>query len=204
MPILLAVVLLAAFGSVLARSEPRLTGTNSVPLRAPVIGLSPNEQLCQPGQILPADSARVRIFLAPVGKGPPQTLVTIKQGGKVIARGRGRYNRRGLIDVPFEPVRRTRLDATVCLRNLAKEQVALSGINTPFGNVVVDGKTLQSAVTVLWFAEGERSWFSQLATMAPRVGHARLGAGWVFWVGALLSLLSVGIALAVTIRESRA
>ena len=39
---------------------------------------------------------------------------------------------------------------------------------------------------------------------APRVGHARLGAGWAFWVAALLSLLTAGIALAVTIREARA
>ena len=82
--ILLAVVLLAAFGSVLAHSEPRLTGTNSVPLRAPVIGLQPGEQVCQPGQLLPAGSGRVRLFLAPGGGGSRARDAgrRIRQGGE--------------------------------------------------------------------------------------------------------------------------
>ena len=69
MPIVLALVLLVALGTVLARSESRLTGTNSVPLRTPVVGLQPDEQLCQPEQLLPAGSGRLRLFLAPEERG---------------------------------------------------------------------------------------------------------------------------------------
>jgi hypothetical protein len=201
----LALVLLAGFGSVLVHSEPRLTGTNSVPLRAPVVGLVPGEQLCQAAQLMPAHSARMRLFLAPVDtKTPPQTLVTIKQHDDgVIARKPGRYDDRGLIDVAFDPVRRTRLDAEVCVRNTGTHTVALSGINTPYGNAQIGEKKLASALTVLWFAAGKRSWFSELAAIAPRVGHARLGAGRAFWVAALLSVLAAGGALALVVRAAR-
>ena len=157
MPIVLALVLLVALGTVLARSEPRLNGTNSVPLRTPVVGLRTGEQLCQPQQLLTAGSGRLRMFLAPEKRGTtPKTLVTIrhKQDG-VIARARGRYDPEGRIDVPIEPpVRRTRVDAEVCVRNLSDSPVALSGLLTPYGNVQFNGKKLEISLTVLTYAEG--------------------------------------------------
>ena len=206
MPIVLALVLLVALGTVLARSEPRLNGTNSVPLRTPVVGLRAGEQLCQPEQLMTAGSGRLRIFLAPEERGAtPKTLVTIrqKQDG-VIARARGRYDDRGRIDVPIDPpVRRTRVDAEVCVRNQGDSPVALSGLLTPFGNVMLNGEKLEISLTMLWYVKDDRSGLSQVAAVIPRVGHARIGAGWAFWFAALAALLAMGVALTAAIREAR-
>jgi hypothetical protein len=205
-PAILALGLLIAFGTVLAHSEPRLTGTNSVPLRSPVVGLREGEQLCQPAQNMPKDSARLRIHLAPQGTRPPKTLVTVTEAQDgVVARAPGRYDDQGLIDVPIDPpVRHSRTDAVVCVRNTGAETIALSGILTPFGNAVLNGKRLDIALTMLWYAKGEPSWIGQLGAIAPRVGHARIGGIWAFWVSALLALVALALALVTTIREARA
>jgi hypothetical protein len=204
-PIVLALVLLAALGTVLARSEPRLSGTNSVPLRTPVVGLRAGEQLCQPRQLMTEGSGRMRMFLAPEKRNrTPQTLVTIrsKQDG-VVARARGRYDDQGLIDVPIDPpVRHSRVDAEVCVRNLGNSTIALSGLLTPYGNVMLNGKKLDVSLTVLWFKKDDRTWLSELSSIVPRVGHARIGGVWTFWAAALLTLLAMGGALAAAVREA--
>jgi hypothetical protein len=204
-PIVLALALLVALGTVLAHSEPRLTGTNSVPLRTPVIGLTEGEQLCQPGQLLPEESGRMRMFLAPENpRKTPRTLVTIRQQQDgVIARAPGRYDDRGLIDVAIDPpVRRSRVDAVVCVRNVGDSTIALSGILTPYGNAVLNGRRRDIALTMLWFSADRKSWLSELGSVMPRVGHARIGGGWAFWIAALLALLATGIALTAAIREA--
>lgn len=205
-PAVLALVLLVAFGSVLARGEPHLTGTNSVPLKTPVVGVRGGEQLCQPGQLMPKDSARLRIHLAPQGKRDPQTLVTIRQAQDgVVARVPGRYDHIGFIDAAIDPpVRHSRVDAEVCVRNTGKQTVALSGILTPFGNARLNGKQLDLALTMLWYAQDDPSWFEQIGAIAPRVGNARIGGTWAFWIAALLALSALALALALVIREARA
>jgi len=205
-PIVLALVLLVALGTVLARSEPRLNGTNSVPLRTPVVGLRSGEQLCQPQQLMTAGSGRVRLFLAPEQPGTtPKTLVTVRhERDGVIARAPGRYDDEGRIDAPIDPpVRRTRVDAEVCVRNQGDGPVALSGLLTPYGNVMLNGKKLEISLTVLWFPKDDTSGLAQTAAVIPRVGHARIGGGWAFWFAALAALAAMGIALTAAIREAR-
>ena len=204
MPIVLAVVLLVALGTVLAHSEPRLTGTNSVPLRGQGVGLRPGEQLCQPGQLLPAGSGRMRMFGATDKPGQtPETLVTIRRRGDgVIARAPGRWRDPGLLDVTIDPPVRRTVDAEVCVRNTGSDTLVLTGILTEYGNLVLNGKKLDAALTTLWYAPDDESWFSELGAVIPRVGHARLGGTWAFWAAALLLLAAIGLALTTTVRES--
>ena len=205
MPIVLALVLLVALVISLAHTQPRLTGTNSVPLRGPVVGLRAGEQLCQPGQLLPEDSGRMRMFLSPAKAGPkPETLVTIrqKQDG-VIVRTAGRYRSPGVLDASIDPpVRRTRLDADVCIRNTGRDTVVMSGILTPFGGVMLRGKKLDVALTTLWFEPKETAWPAQLGAVIPRVGNARIGGSWAFWIASLLLLSALALALTTAIREN--
>jgi hypothetical protein len=204
-PIVLALVLLVALGIVLAHSEPRLTGTNSVPLRGPAVGLQEGEQMCQLGQLMPEDSGRMRMFLAPArADRTPEVLVTIrqKQDG-LIARTAGHYRRPGVLDVTIDPpVRRTRIDAEVCVRNTGRATVVLSGILTPFGDVMLRGKRLDAALTTLWYETDKTSWLSELPAVIPRVGHARIGGTWAFWIASLLLLSALGVALTTAIREN--
>ena len=65
-PIVLALVLLVALGVTLAHSEPRLTGTNSVPLRAPEDRAAAGRSSCaRARQLMPEGSGRMRMFIAP-------------------------------------------------------------------------------------------------------------------------------------------
>ena len=80
MPIVLALVLLVALVVTLSHSEPRMTGTNSVPQRQQYIGLQPKEEACQGSQLMPAGSGRMRMFIKPGDQGgTPRASMTIQQ-----------------------------------------------------------------------------------------------------------------------------
>ncbi len=215
MPIVLALALLVALVVTLAHSEPRMTGTNSVPLHAQSIGLQRGEQVCQGSQLLPAGSGRMRMFIKPgdLGGKTPRAAVTIRaQQDGLVGRSRGRWipaGENGLelatMDFPIDPpVPHTRTDAYVCVRNLGRLPIVLTGVFTNFANTLLNGRRqLDIALTTLWFAPDDKTWFEELGSIVPRVGHARIGGVWPFWVGSLLLLAAIGIALTTAVRESR-
>ena len=41
----------------------------------------------------------------------------------------------------------------------------------------------------------------ELGAIVPRLGNARIGGAWAFWVASLLLLAAMGIALSIAIRE---
>jgi hypothetical protein len=98
-------------------------------------------------------------------------------------------------------VRRTRTDATVCIRNTGGGTLVTTGILTQYGQTRLNGKHQDLALTTLWYTPGKRTWLSELSAIVPRVGHARVGGAWAFWVAGLLLLSAIGLALAVAIRE---
>ena len=205
MPIVLAVVLLVALVATLAHSQPHLTGTNSVPLRGPAVGVSAGLTLCQPGQVVPKGTGRLRMFLAPAKPGrTPQVDVTIQTSKDgLLAHTPGHYTPPGVLDVPIKPaVKHTRLDGLICITNTGRGSVVLSGILTPYGNVQLGGKHLDASLTTLWYAPEDTSWFSQVGAIIPRVGHARIGGVWAFWAAALLLLAAMTLALLTAIREN--
>ena len=55
---------------------------------------------------------------------------------------------------------------------------------------------------MLWFRPDERSWLSELSAIVPRVGHARIGGAWAFWLAGFLLLAAIGLALSTAIREN--
>jgi hypothetical protein len=205
LPILLALGLLVAWGLTVGHRESRLVGTNSVPLRGPAVGLAPGLSLCQPGQVVPKGAGRMQMFLSPAQPGQqPEVDVTIRRPGEgTLVRAAGRYRPPGGLDVPIAtPIRRTILDGEVCLRNTGAHTVVLSGILTPFGNVMYRGKRLDTSLTTLWYEPHARSWLGELGAIIPRVGHARTGGVWAFWGASLLLLAALALALGMAIRES--
>ena len=213
MPIVLALALLVALVVTLAHSEPRMTGTNSVPLHSQSIGLQRGDEVCQGSQLLPAGSGRMRMFIkAGDAGGTPRASLTIgHQQDGVVARARGRWlpaRSNGLplstMDFSFDPpVRRTRTDAYVCVRNTGRLPIVLTGVLTPFANTILNGRRrLDIALTTLWFAPEDKTWPGELGAIIPRVGNARMGGTWAFWVAGLLLLAALGAALATAIREN--
>lgn len=205
-------VLLVALAVTLSHSEPRMTGTNSVPQRQQYIGLQPGDEACQGSQLMPKGSGRMRMFIRPGDKGgtPRGTMrILHRQDGRV-ASSRGRWippkSRElplSVMDFPIDPpVRRTRTDAYVCVRNTGPLPIVITGVLTPFGNVQIGSRQLDIALTTLWFAPEEKTWWRELGAIVPRVGHARIGGVWAFWVAGLLVLAALGTALTVAIREN--
>ena len=215
-PIVLAVVLVVALGTVLAHSEPRMTGTNSVPLRMQKIGLQRAQEVCQGSQLLPAGSGRMRMFIKPGDLGgAPRAIMTVRHPlDGLVARSTGRWLPAGkgagtsgisepAMDFAIDPpVRNTRTDAYVCVRNVGRRPIVLTGVLTPFGNTILGPEHLDIALTTLWFAPEDKTWFQELGSIVPRVGYARVGGTWAFWVAGLLLLAALGTGLALTIREN--
>ena len=109
------------------------------------------------------------------------------------------------MDFPIDPVvRHTRTDAYVCIRNLGRRPIVITGVLTPFGNVHVRNKRVGIALTALWFGPDKKTWTEELGAIIPRVGRARIGGVWAFWVASLLLLATIALALATAIRENRA
>ena len=99
------------------------------------------------------------------------------------------------------PVRHTRTDAYVCVRNTGRLPIVLTGVLTPFGNVNIGRRQLDIALTTLWFAPEEKTWPEELGAIIPRVGHARMGGIWAFWVAGLLLLAALSLAIVTVFRE---
>ena len=214
MPIVLVLVLLVALGVTLAHSEPRLIGTNSVPLHMQKIGLERGDEACQGSQLMPKGAGRMRMFISPGDRGgtPRAAMRILQRQDGLVGRSHGRWVRPGSEGFPLSrmdftidpPVRHTRTDAYVCIRNTGRSPIVLTGVLTPFGNVQLGGKQLDIALTTLWFAPEEKTWLEELGAIIPRVGHARMGGIWAFWVAGLLLLAAVSLAVVTAIRENTA
>lgn len=212
MPIVLVLVLLVALGVTLAHSQSRLTGTNSVPQRSQKIGLQRGEEACQGSQLMPKGSGRMRMFIAPGDLGgTPRASMTIRHRlDGLVARSEGRLVPPGAEGLPLSrmdftidpPVRRTRLDAYVCIRNTGRLPIVLTGVLTPFGQVNIGRKHLDIALTTLWFAPENKTWLAELGAIVPRVGRARMGGIWAFWGVSVLLLGALSLAVITAIREN--
>ena len=211
-PIVLAVVLLVGLVVTLSHSGPRWTGTNSVPQRMQRIGLQKGDEACQGSQLLPAGSGRMRMFIEPGYRGgTPQAAMTIRtQDDGLVARSRGRYLRKGEIGIPLSAmdfavdpaVRRTDVGAYVCIRNTGRTPFDITGVLTPFGQTTINGRRhVDIALTALWFAPENKTWWQELPDIIPRVGHARIGGVWAFWAALFLLLAAIAVALTTAFRE---
>jgi hypothetical protein len=213
-PIVLVLVLLVALGVSLLHSQPRMTGTNSVPQKNQEIGLQRGQEACQGSQLMPKGSGRMRMFISAGDRGgtPRASMRILTREEGVVAQSPGRLVPKGAdgfpdtrMDFPVDPpVRHTRLDAYVCIRNTGRLPIVLKGVLTPFGNVNIGRMKLDIALTTLWFAPEEKTWLSELRAVAPRVGRARVGGIWAFWAAGLLLLGAISLALVTAIRENRA
>lgn len=219
MPIVLALVLVTALVATLTRSDPRLTGTNSVPQRKQKIGLTSGQEACQGNQIAPKGSGRLRMFVSPgdFGGTPRASMRILHVKDGVIGHSQGRYvppsaepplpgtegQNLGRMDFPIDPpVRHTRTDAYVCVRNTGRLPIVISGVLTPYGNVSIGRKNIQIALSAQWFAPKDETWLQDLSAIVPRVGRARMGGIWTFWVASVLLLAALALGVAVVIRET--
>jgi hypothetical protein len=186
-------VLVVCVAVVLAQSDARQAGTNSIVEVGRVAELRSGERHCQPGETVPRDAARLRLLVGTFGQPVPEISVAARDGeGRVITRGRwpaGR-GREGHIVIPLQRVERTAPGLEVCVATRGGERLVLYG-QAP--NIRLE-----------WLRPGSESWYALVPAIAHRFSLGKASLFGPFWL-AIALLLVVGAGLAaiwVFLRES--
>ena len=194
------VALLVAGGVLLTRSAPRRSDSNGGALNGLAVTIQRGQQLCQPGELIPADTAAIRLDAGAPGalRGPAlaaelQGLPSSHASGTLAPGWRA-----GTITIPLAPRVRHDTGATVCVRDLGPGAVSFGG-SVPAGSWVlsIDGRGLGGRVRIDYMRPGSESWLSLLPTLAHRItiGKSRLVRHWAPAAFILLALLAVALAL---------
>jgi Predicted membrane protein (DUF2142) len=205
----LAIGLLAlAVGLALALShsaQPR-TGTNGVWPQFPLGALGPGQRICQAGELLPADTARVQFAVQPTQRVGPRIAVTLSRGGRTLARTSMLVAARNgaLASAPVQP-RAQDLDAVrVCLAVAGRGRVELIGGPTPAntGQLTANGRATGASIPITYVQADAASWWSRASTVSDRMGLGRgdWGGGWVAWLAAALLLGSLALVVLALVR----
>jgi hypothetical protein len=197
--LLTALALLAGVALVLAHAAPRRSGSNGVATASQIAEAPAGSSFCQPGEVLPADTATLRIVAARSEAVAPRLLVTLRRHGAVLARApvaRGWSENRLVVPIP-----RTTRDlggVEVCVEVGREGGVALEGDDTPAGGAssVVDGEATGRAIRIDYYRPGRESLWSYAPTIVRRMGYGRGGVGGAWIVGLIAALLLASIALA--------
>lgn len=200
------VLALAGVVTAVTKSEPRLAGTNDFRtfLEIPVPA---GQELCQGPEFVPGDAARLRVFVTGIAAGPP-LAVELRDGGRVLARGRapGGYGGGALV-VSLDAVAAPGVIDRVCLENLGDAAVPLGGEVVPPDQAArTDDARADGRVRFDWLRPGRESWLELLPTIAHRFGFGRsdLLGTWSLFLAGLLVLLSWIAALWLVLRWRRA
>jgi hypothetical protein len=188
----------AAAAAILLQSEQRRSGSNLTSDLGFVVGLAPGQQLCEPGELLPAETAALRLA-ASAGAGPGPSLgASISGPGGPIGSGVLAAGwRRGAVRIPVTRVRRT-TGATVCLRNLGSREVAFGG-SVPDGSYVllIDGKALAGRLRIEYLRPGSESWLALAPTLSHRFSLAKADVLRHWAAAATLALMALALLVAV-------
>ncbi len=203
LPAALAVVLLVALVGVLRREETHLAGSNSIALKQPVLQIARGQRLCQRGELVPAEAARLRLFgfWEPGGHRARATLRDAR--GRLVSAGPLRQDGEGVLALRLAAGRETADDVTLCIENTDRAVLAFSGDSAGLGGVEVDGKPQPAKMTALYYPARAESWAGLVPRMAGRVGAAHLMRGWVGWLGLASAVAALALAAAACIRPGR-
>jgi hypothetical protein len=179
------VVVLVAFGVLLSRREPRLSGSNSEVVASGVaLPVRPGRTRCQSAQYVPKGTHAVRVFVGgrPPGRGEP-FAVLIRARGRELSSGRaaGGYSP-GALRVGLAAVGANTGRATVCIRNLGRGGLQFAGNRTalsPNGS----GVHAPDDVRLDFLRGGRESWWQIAPVVADRFGLEKAGwvGSWTMW-----------------------
>jgi hypothetical protein len=203
--------LLVTFALALLGSEPRVSGTDYTPPEAFSITLPPGQQVCQAHELLPANTAAVRLTIGTAGApGPPLTLTATGPSGRPLTRGglaAGWHE--GVVRIPVQHVSSPTNEARVCLDVPPAPRgrtIELGGITQPGYTVEIDGRTfLGPHMRLDYLRPGSESWYELLPTIVHRFSLAKAGflRDWE-WAAALLLVLATAFLAIRTVLRSAA
>lgn len=203
------VALLVTFGIALTAREPRLSGSNYTPPEAFVTAVQPGQQACQGSELLPGDTAAVRLTIGTYGRpGPPLTLTATGPAGRTLTRGvLGAGWRQGVVRIPVRRVTSATNDVRLCVGVAPPPRgsaIALGGNVQPGEEIEVGGRSFQGVrVRVDYLRPDRESWYELLPTIVHRFSIAKAGflRNWE-WVAALLLVFGSALLAIRTVLRS--
>src|SRR5271166_6214247 len=137
--------IVAVFAVLLLHRGQRRSGSDLTPNGAFVAALGPGQRACQEGELLPADTAAVRITIGTYGRpGPPVRLTVTGPHGETLTAGGLRAGwRQGVVQIPVAHVSSATEGARVCLFSDGPQPIALGGdLPDPGYHLEVAGRTI--------------------------------------------------------------
>jgi hypothetical protein len=183
---------------ILLQRSPRRSGANLTSNRGFVIPVTGGQQLCEPAELVPADTGAIRLTARAAGLPAPALGVDIRGPAGRIASGRldGGW-RPGAIGIRVTRTAST-VAATVCVTNLGLNQVDFGG-STPDSAYVIQigGRPFDGRLRIEYLRPGSESWLGLAPTLVHRFSLAKSDAlrHWAAIAASVLVLLSIALAL---------
>ena len=194
----LVVALLVVFG----QSQTQIASTDRVDNNAFVIGVPGGSRLCQDDEIVPSGTVALRMTIGTYGTPGPRFRFTItvprRRGGgrRLLASAALPYGwKQGVVSIPIAPhVHGAYGNATVCMDNLGRTNVALAG-STVLGdygfNDYLNGHYVLTEARIDYLLPGRPSWFDMIGTIAERMTLGKGSyVGWAGWIAPLLLMIA--------------
>jgi hypothetical protein len=197
--VVLGALLLAAILATLAHETVPRTGTNGTNYESSLSVVQAGTRVCQREELLPADTAAVRLIVPAQLSPGPRLRIELRRRGRLLARTSGVADARHRFVVA--PIPRTTRDVegvTLCYTvgaNAGLVAVAAGESPPGTGTLTIEGVSKESAIPIEYLRGGPESWWSQLPTIVRRIaiGKGDWGGAWVAWAAAACVLCALAL-----------
>jgi hypothetical protein len=196
--------LASAAAVILLQRSPRRSGANLTSNRGFVIPVPGGQQLCEPGELVPADTGAIRLTARAGGLPAPALGVDIRgPAGRIVSGRLGVGWRAGAIGIRVTRVAST-VAATVCVTNLGSKQVDFGGSTPDSASVIqIAGRPFDGRLRIEYLRPGNESWLHLVPTLAHRFSLAKSDVlrHWAAIAAVVLALLAIALALWAVLGE---
>jgi hypothetical protein len=191
---------------VLLHGGRRRSGSDLTPNGAFVAALGAGEQVCQDGELLPADTSAARLTIGTYGlPGPPVHVTFTGPSGEPLSSGSLAAGwRQGVVDIPIAHVSQPREGVRACVRNSGPQRIAVAGdLPDPGYRMQVAGKSIEGRLRFDYMRPGSETWLALLPAIVYRstLGKSDLIRHWAWAAALALMLFAVGLAIRTILRE---
>ncbi|MBS1869129.1 MAG: hypothetical protein JSS99_05655 [Actinobacteria bacterium] len=191
------VLIAAALAAVLAQSGVRRTGLNRVRAVAQLGTLERGRTLCQRGELVPAGTGAISVsLLAPPAGGGAVRVAVVARDGTTLAGGAAPAGWGGVArTIPLRPVLARDAVARVCVTAAGGGIVGLAGEGAADGGggrAAIGRRALGGDLRLVYLRAHAASWWSEVATVARRMGAGHPLGGTALAVLTALLLTAAG------------